>query len=141
MKLSFPKTRDRVLGTTREGQAEHRLSVVAGVPPDVEGEHPAARTGVGSSRAPYDGSREFRRARRLGSTAGETPAATPPNSCQGGRLSCVGQRGSAVLVVLVLLAMVAAIVVANARTLHHLKAELRLIDQEQEKKYEPGARH
>ena len=45
------------------------------------------------------------------------------------------------LVVLVLLAMVAAIVVANARTLHHLKAELRLIDQEQEKKYEPGARH
>jgi type II secretory pathway component PulK len=46
------------------------------------------------------------------------------------------QRGSAVLVVMVLLAVVAAIVVANTRTLHHLKGELRLIDQEQQKKYE-----
>src|ERR1051325_5111490 len=51
------------------------------------------------------------------------------------------QRGSAVFIVLALLAIVAAIVVANTRTLHHLKAELRLIDQEQQKKYEPGARH
>ena len=36
---------------------------------------------------------------------------------------------------------IATIAIANTRTLYHLKEELRLIDHEQQKKYEQGARH
>src|ERR1051325_1582301 len=57
------------------------ISVASGVPPDIEGGHPAARSRARISPAPWASSRAFRRARRLGSTAGETPAATTLNKC------------------------------------------------------------
>ena len=50
-------------------------------------------------------------------------------------------RGSAVLIILVLLACMAIILAANSATLASLKQELKLIDQQQQKKYGPGARH
>ena len=50
-------------------------------------------------------------------------------------------RGSAVLIILVLLACMAIILAANSAMLHSLKQELKLIDQQQQKKYGPGARH
>jgi hypothetical protein len=37
----------------------------AGVPPAVEGEHPAARTWARPFQGPWDDSRAFRRARRM----------------------------------------------------------------------------
>ena len=51
------------------------------------------------------------------------------------------QRGSSVLIILVLLACMAIILAANSATLHSLKQELKLIDQHQQKKYGPSARH
>ena len=50
-------------------------------------------------------------------------------------------RGSAVLIILVLLACMAIILAANSAMLHSLNQELKLIDQQQQKKYGPGARH
>ena len=51
------------------------------------------------------------------------------------------QRGSAILIILVLLACMAIILAANSAMLHSLNQELKLIDQQQQKKYGPGARH
>ena len=45
------------------------------------------------------------------------------------------EHGSATLVVFILLTIMVTLVVANARTLHHLKWELRLIEQRQLKKF------
>ncbi len=50
-------------------------------------------------------------------------------------------RGSAVLIILVLLACMAIMLAANSAMLHSLKQELKLIDQQQQKKYGPGAPH
>ena len=50
-------------------------------------------------------------------------------------------RASAVLVVLVFLACMALIIVANTNTLHLLKQELKMIDQQQQKKYGQGPGH
>jgi hypothetical protein len=50
-------------------------------------------------------------------------------------------RGSAVLVVLVLLFAIAIIIVENSRTLYLLKQELRLIDQRQQKEHGQSTHH
>jgi len=50
-------------------------------------------------------------------------------------------RASAILVVLVFLACMALIVVVNTNTLHLLKQELKMIDQQQQKKYGQGPGH
>lgn len=47
------------------------------------------------------------------------------------------RRGSAVLVVMILLACLALFLMANSRALHTLKQELKFIDQQQLKKYAP----
>jgi Tfp pilus assembly protein PilX len=53
------------------------------------------------------------------------------------RLSRAGQqRGSALLIVLVLLLLVSAFVVGNALALHHLRAELQRLDRQQQKKFD-----
>ena len=49
------------------------------------------------------------------------------------------RRGSAMIVVMLLLAVMAAFVITNARTLATLKGELKLIDQKQQKKFAPVA--
>ena len=51
------------------------------------------------------------------------------------------QRGSSVLIVLALLAVMAILIVANTNTLHWLKQEIQLIDEEQQQKYGQGVRH
>ena len=51
------------------------------------------------------------------------------------------QRGSAVLIVLVLLACIGILMAANTDTLAALKQELRLLDQRQLKKYGSSADH
>ena len=45
------------------------------------------------------------------------------------------ERGSATLVVFILLTIMVALIVANTVTLHHLRGELRLIERGQLKKY------
>jgi type II secretory pathway component PulL len=49
------------------------------------------------------------------------------------------ERGSATLVVFILLTIMVAFIVANSVTLHHLRGELRLIEREQLKKYGTNA--
>jgi Na+-transporting NADH:ubiquinone oxidoreductase subunit NqrC len=49
--------------------------------------------------------------------------------------------GSTVLVVLVLLGCMALFIAGNLQTLRHLKQELKLLDDQQLKKYGQGARH
>ena len=49
------------------------------------------------------------------------------------------ERGSATLVVFILLTIMVALLVANSVTLHHLRGELRLIEREQLKKYGTNA--
>ena len=49
------------------------------------------------------------------------------------------ERGSATLVVFILLIIVLAFIAANSVTLHHLSRELRLIEREQLKKYGTNA--
>ena len=49
------------------------------------------------------------------------------------------KRGSATLVVFILLTIMVALLVANSVTLHHLRGELRLIEQGQLKKYGTNA--
>ncbi len=44
------------------------------------------------------------------------------------------ERGSATLVVFILLTIMVALIAANSVTLHHLRGELRLIEREQLKK-------
>ena len=51
------------------------------------------------------------------------------------------QRGSSVLIILVLLACMILFAAANSLTLHALKQELKLIDLHQQKKYGQSARH
>jgi len=50
-------------------------------------------------------------------------------------------RGSAVMVVLVLLGVMAILVIANTTTLHQLRQELDQIDKQQQKKYGQDSRH
>lgn len=50
-------------------------------------------------------------------------------------------RGSAVMVVLVLLGVMAILVIANTTTLHQLRQELNRIDKQQQKKYGQDSRH
>jgi hypothetical protein len=50
------------------------------------------------------------------------------------RAGCA-ERGSATLVVFILLTIMVALIVANTVTLHHLRGELRLIERGQLKKY------
>jgi hypothetical protein len=49
------------------------------------------------------------------------------------------ERGSALLVVFILLAIMVVLIAANSVTLHHLRGELRLIEREQMKKYGTNA--
>lgn len=49
--------------------------------------------------------------------------------------------GSAVLVVIVLLACIASIVIANSQTLHLLKEELKQIDRQQMKQHGQSSGH
>ena len=49
------------------------------------------------------------------------------------------ERGSATLVVFILLTIMVALLVANSVALHHLSGELRLIEQGQLKKYGTNA--
>ena len=56
------------------------------------------------------------------------------------RRRSASQRGSAVLVVLVLIACMAIMLNANSRTLYTLKQELRLLNAQQQSKYAQPAR-
>ncbi len=47
-----------------------------------------------------------------------------------------GQNASAVLIVLILLALVAALVISNGRVLYHLQQEIRLLDRRQQQRLE-----
>jgi len=49
------------------------------------------------------------------------------------------ERGSATMVVFILLTIMVALIAANSVTLHHLRGELRLIEREQLKKYGTNA--
>jgi len=49
------------------------------------------------------------------------------------------RRGSAVLIVLVLLACMALVAFSNSDTLASLKKEIQLIDRQQQQRYEPSA--
>lgn len=55
-------------------------------------------------------------------------------------LAAAHKAGSAVLIILVLLACMAALLAANSASLHALKAELRYIDAHQQQKYLVGGR-
>ena len=48
------------------------------------------------------------------------------------------ERGSATLVVMTFLVILSAIVIANAVAMHQLGKELRLIDKQQQKKFQSG---
>jgi len=50
-----------------------------------------------------------------------------------------GEQGSATLVVFILLTLLVAMVIGNTRTLHHLKTELRLVEQKQLQRCQPPA--
>jgi Tfp pilus assembly protein PilX len=51
------------------------------------------------------------------------------------------EQGAAILVVMALLFVLTLLVLANTETLRHLQQELRLIDQQQQQKYEPRPGH
>lgn len=51
------------------------------------------------------------------------------------------ENGSAILVVMALLFVLTLLVLANTETLRHLQQEMRLIDQQQQQKYEPRQGH
>lgn len=53
--------------------------------------------------------------------------------------SSPSRRGSAIIVVMLLLSVMAVYVVCNARTLATLKGELKLIELKQQKKFSPVA--
>ncbi len=55
--------------------------------------------------------------------------------CVPSRPTSASQRGSATALVLAILALVAVYVVANSLVTRHLKADLKLIEQKQLKKY------
>ena len=48
------------------------------------------------------------------------------------------QRGSAVLLVLAFLFIIELLIMSNARTLDHLKRELKLIEKKQQEKFMPA---
>jgi len=50
-----------------------------------------------------------------------------------------GERGSAVILVLVLAFIMAALISDNGLVLHRLKQEIKLIEKKQEKKYQPAS--
>lgn len=52
----------------------------------------------------------------------------------------VGERGSAVLLVLALLSVMLLLVSSDARVLSHLKQEIRLLDQRQQRRFESPQR-
>ena len=56
-----------------------------------------------------------------------------------GRSSHSAERGSAVLVILVMLTIMVTFAIANSRTTYHLKRELQLIEKRQLKRYESTA--
>jgi len=51
------------------------------------------------------------------------------------------EDGAAILVVMALLFILTLLVLANTETLRHLQQELRLIDRQQQQKYEPRPGH
>ena len=53
----------------------------------------------------------------------------------------LSKRGSAILVVMVLLGVMILMAVANTTTLHLLRQELDQIDKQQQKKYGQDSRH
>src|SRR5438552_12357070 len=55
------------------------------------------------------------------------------------RSSRSAERGSAVLVILVMLSIMVTFAIANSRTTHHLQRELQLIEKRQLKRYESAA--
>jgi hypothetical protein len=72
---------------------------------------------------------------------GKAPGSSPSFPHGSGGLSVRArrrgrERGSAALVVFILLSLMVGLVLANAQALHHLKQELRLIEKRQLKKYE-----
>ena len=48
------------------------------------------------------------------------------------------QRGSATLVMFIMLSIMVTFVISNSLTMHHLKREVRLIEERQLRKYEPA---
>ena len=54
------------------------------------------------------------------------------------RRTSATRRGSAVLIVLVLLACMALVAFSNSDTLASLKKEIQLIDRQQQQRYEPS---
>lgn len=48
------------------------------------------------------------------------------------------ERGSAVLVVLAVLTLITLYVLSNTLVLHHLKADLKLVEKQQLKKFQPA---
>jgi hypothetical protein len=55
--------------------------------------------------------------------------------------SALSERGSAVLIVLVLVAIMVIVSMSNIDTLDSLKKELKLIDRQQQEKYGQGPSH
>jgi hypothetical protein len=53
-------------------------------------------------------------------------------------LAKAGRRGSAVLVVLILLIVMGALIIANTRVLSHLDRELQQLNREQQRKFKPA---
>jgi Na+-transporting NADH:ubiquinone oxidoreductase subunit NqrC len=62
----------------------------------------------------------------------------PQSGVKAGVASRRGRQGSALMVVLVFLSLIAALVVSNSVMLHHLDRELRLLDRQQQRKFEPA---
>jgi hypothetical protein len=65
----------------------------------------------------------------------------PPTAAAAHCPSMGAQRGSAILVVMVLLGVMILMVIANTTTLHLLRQELDQIDKQQQKKYGQDSRH
>ncbi len=82
-------------------------------------------------RIEKNNSREDRGARGLG---GDSPAYRTR-----ARFKRRGERGSALLMVFVFLTLMLMFVLANARALHHLRQEMRLIERRQVQKFTGNA--
>lgn len=62
-------------------------------------------------------------------------------ACCWSRRARAQKQASAILIVLILLACMVVFVTVNTKTLYALKEELRLIDEQQQKKYEQNSGH